>query len=618
MDNKMVNVNDDHVDDHVELEIQKCFNFSEPKCFFTYAGAGSGKTRSLVNTLNYIRQLYGEEFTVHAKQVAVITYTNAACDEIISRVENSAIFFVSTIHSFLWEIVCPYQRDIKVWVKRNIKQKLEETEEAEAKGRKGTKASNDRLAKIEGYKERLKKIDLVCKFSYNPNGENVGYDSLDHADVIKMGSEFIQSKSVLQKVIISRFPVLLIDESQDTKKELVDALLQLYKENEKKIVIGMFGDTMQRIYLDGKENLADCIPEEWVKPIKIMNHRSARRIVNLANAIRAFVDDKEQRPRSDAKEGTVHLFIADSSCDKSQTEKAVAKRMAHLTMDDEWEKEQSYQCLILEHHMAARRLGFENLFLPLYRNKKLAQSALDGSLPEVRLFSQMVFPLIDAHRSENRFEVAKVIKRYSPLLSKENLENMGKNQLQGLQNANSATKLLCELFEREETLSCIDVINEIQKTGIFSLPDRVTRVLYDYEEGKDALLDSLRQALSVSVEEMRNYCLYTSGNSSFSTHQGVKGLEYPRVMVVMDDTEAEGFLFSYEKLFGAKETTDTDRENERKGADSSISRTRRLFYVACTRAKESLALVAYTQDKESVKQTVLHNKWFSETEISIV
>lgn len=616
MGNNLTNANDNNVDDHVEVEIQGCFNLSEPKCFFTYAGAGSGKTHSLINTLNYIRQQYGEELTMHSKQVAVITYTNAACDEIISRVENSGLFFVSTIHSFLWEIVCSYQKDIKGWVKRSIEEKLEETMEAEAKGRKGTKASNDRLARIKNYQERLEKIDTVRKFSYNPNGENVGYDSLDHTDVIKMGSEFIRDKSILQKVIISRFPVLLIDESQDTKKELVDALLKLYQDN-KKIIIGMFGDTMQKIYLDGKENLADCIPAEWIKPVKVMNHRSAKRIVSLANAIRIFVDDKMQRPRSDAKEGTVHLFIADSAGDKAQTERMVARRMAQLTSDEEWKKDKSYQCLILEHHMAAKRLGFEKLFIPLYKNKKLAQSALDGSLSEVRLFSQLVFPLIDADKSGNSFEVAKVMKQFSPLLSRETLENMGQDQLQGLQNANRAVKSLCKLFENESTLSCIDVISEIQKEGIFFLSDRVTRLLNDYEEGKDTLLDSLKLALSASVKEMRNYCLYISGNSAFSTHQGVKGLEYPRVMVIMDDMEAEGFLFSYEKLFGAKEITETDKDNEHKGIDNSISRTRRLFYVACTRARESLALVAYTQDKELVKQTVIQNKWFYETEITI-
>ncbi|MBP3486842.1 MAG: ATP-dependent helicase [Roseburia sp.] len=617
MDGKKIVMDDNHVDDHVDEEIQACFDRESPKSFFTYAGAGSGKTRSLVNTLNFIKEQFGIELNIYSRQVAVITYTNAACNNILDRVEHSPIFFVSTIHSFLWEIISPYQRDIKTWVKGNIQKKLKETEIEEAKGRKGTKTSQDRLNRIENYKKRLEKIDSVRKFSYNPNGENVGYDSLDHADVIKMGSEFIKNKAIMQQILICRFPILLIDESQDTKKELVDALLDVYADNADKMIIGMFGDTMQKIYLDGKENLANTIPDSWVKPIKIMNHRSAKRIVQLANSIRLCVDDKKQEPRTDAAEGTVHLFISDSLEDKQQTELKIAKRMSQLTLDMGWE-EGAYQSLILEHHMAASRLGFRNLFLPLYKNKKLAQSVLDGSLPEAKIFSQIIFPLIDADMAGNKFEVAKIIKQYSPMISKDSLQKMATDQRQCLRNANEAKKSLCMLFEGDAEPSCIDVLKEVSSTGLFNLSERMLRLVSNLEDEQDIQIEALKQALSVPVGEMRSYCLYTEGNSSFSTHQGVKGLEYPRVMVIMDDTEAEGFLFSYEKLFGAKEMSDTDWENERQGKDSSISRTRRLFYVACTRAKESLALVAYTQDKESVKQTVLRNKWFSETEVEFI
>lgn len=433
-----------------------------------------------------------------------------------------------------------------------------------------------------------------------------------------MGSEFIRSHVIMQQVLICKFPILLIDESQDTKKELVDALLDIYASNADKMIIGMFGDTMQKIYLDGKENLANCIPESWVKPVKIMNHRSARRIVQLANSIRLCVDDKIQEPRTDASEGTVHLFITDSLEDKQQTELDVAKRMSQLTLDKEWEEKRAYQSLILEHHMAASRLGFRNLFLPLYKNKKLMQSVLDGSLPEAKLFSQIIFPLIDADMASNEFEVAKVIKQYSPLISKDTLQKIDVDQRQCLQKANKARKLLCNLFKGDTEPSCIDVLKEVNNTGIFNLTERMVRLVSTLEDEQDIQIEALKQSLSVPVSEMRSYCLYTEGNSSFSTHQGVKGLEYPRVMVIMDDTEAEGSLFSYEKLFGAKEMSDTDLENERQGKDNSISRTRRLFYVACTRAKESLALVAYTQDKELVRQAVLRNKWFSESEVEII
>ena len=125
----------------------------------------------------------------------------------------------------------------------------------------------------------------------------------------------------------------------------------------------------------------------------------------------------------------------------------------------------------------------------------------------------------------------------------------------------------------------------------------------------------MKAALSVRFDEMERYAAYVSDQTRFATHQGVKGLEYPRVMVVLDDSDAKGFLFSYEKLFGAKEQTATDVKNQEEGKDTSIRRTARLFYVACTRAKESLAVVAYSEDPNAVKQTALSNGWFDESEI---
>ena len=83
-------------------------------------------------------------------------------------------------------------------------------------------------------------------------------------------------------------------------------------------------------------------------------------------------------------------------------------------------------------------------------------------------------------------------------------------------------------------------------------------------------------------------------------------------MVIMDDAEARGFMFGYEKLFGAKAESTTDLKNAREGKETGINRTRRLFYVTCSRAEKSLALVAYTADPNAVEKYVLENNWFSE------
>jgi DNA helicase-2/ATP-dependent DNA helicase PcrA len=112
-------IDDDHVGDHVDDEIHSYLNLNEPKSFFLFAGAGSGKTRSLVNALLKVRQKSGQSLRLKSQRIAVITYTNAACDEIKSRIDYDPLFSVSTIHSFVWDLIKSHQTDIKQWLKIN-------------------------------------------------------------------------------------------------------------------------------------------------------------------------------------------------------------------------------------------------------------------------------------------------------------------------------------------------------------------------------------------------------------------------------------------------------------------------------------------------------------------
>lgn len=608
---------DDHVDDHVDREIESCFSASSPNNFFVFAGAGSGKTRSLINTLNFLDKEQGEKLLMKGKQIAVITYTNAACDEISRRLQYKSIFSVSTIHSFLWELIKNYQVDIKTWIMESVQKEIEELKQKQTKTSRG-KAGEKRAETIKKKTERLAKIRSIQKFSYNPNGDNVGYDSLSHSEVIKMSTEFIATEPTMQDILTSKYPILLIDESQDTKKELIDALLIVCEKYGEKFIVGMFGDTMQKIYNDGKDNLAKCIPDNWVKPVKIMNHRSAKRIVTLANSIRSSVDDQKQQARSDAEEGTVRLFITSKSNNKEYVEKRVAEMMAQDTGDIGWNDEEDYKSLILEHHMAASRFGFSELYMPLSNSKKFDTSLREGSIPELSILSKLVFPLLVAYQSGNDFEVAKIIRKNSPLLNKEVFITGLNNQVELLRKAEEAVELLMKLWNDGKVPTCLEVLKSIRDTGLFKVGNRVDEVLADYSQDENEKITALRTALSAPFYELERYALYVSDNTRFATHQGVKGLEFPRVMVILDDAQARGFLFSYEKLFGVKAQSDTDEKNAHDGKDTSITRTARLFYVACTRAKKSLAIVAYTENEEMVRDTALANGWFLENEIYIV
>lgn len=607
-------LSDNHVDDHVDTEIKECLTAVPPQSFFMFAGAGSGKTRSLINTLEFLAIEKGDYLAEHGKQVAVITYTNAACDEISRRLQYKPIFHVSTIHSFLWDLIKNFQMDIKSWIEASIKAEIAELQSKQ----KGKNTTQSRAEKITKKKERLEKVRKVKRFSYNPNGDNIGVDSLSHEEVVKMGSEFISVEPTMQQILISKFPILLIDESQDTKKDLIDAFIGVYNKHKDQWAIGMFGDTMQKVYTDGKDSLDKAVPKDWVFPVKVMNHRSSKRVVALANAIRKLTDDKEQRPRSDAIEGFVRLFIADTNSEKESTEKAVAQKMAEITSDQNWFMDDGYECLILEHHMAARRFGFTNLYTVLDESKLFTTALRKGEIAEISFLSNIILPLVKSYQSNNSFEIARLIRKSSPLLSKKNFQANATVQKDMLEKAEHAATSLFSLWDNDKTPSCIDILKNIQSSGLFEVSERVNDILDENYPGDDPKVNVLKEALSVPFDEMERYSAYVSDKTRFATHQGVKGLEFPRVMVVLDDAEARGFLFSYEKLFGAKEQTDTDLKNEQEGKDTSNRRTARLFYVACTRAMESLAVVAYSENPELVKSAALRNCWFSEEEILIV
>ena len=606
-------VSDNHVDDHVDVEIKECLMAVPPKSFFMFAGAGSGKTRSLINALEFLAIEKGAYLAEHGKQVAVITYTNAACDEISRRLQYKPIFYVSTIHSFLWDMIKNFQMDIKSWIEASI-----EAETAELQAKQKEKSITSRAEKITKKKERLEKVRKVKRFSYNPNGDNIGVDSLSHDEVVKMGSEFISVEPTMQQILVNKFPILLIDESQDTKKELVDALLCVYDKYKDQWAIGMFGDTMQKVYTDGKDSLDKAVPKDWVFPVKVMNHRSSKRVVTLANAIRKLTDDKEQRSRSDAIEGFARLFIVDTNSEKESTEKTIAQNMAEITSNQNWLMDDGYECLILEHHMAAHRFGFAHLYTVLDESKLFATALRKGEIAEISFLTNTVLPLIKAYRSDDAFEIARLIRKSSPLLSEKNFEANATMQNEMLEKAECAATSLFSLWDNGNIPSCIDILKNIQSSGLFEVSERVNDILDENYPGDDPKVNALKEALLVPFDEMERYSAYVTDRTRFATHQGVKGLEFPRVMVILDDAEARGFLFSYEKLFGAKDQTATDLKNEKEGKDTSNRRTARLFYVACTRAMDSLAVVAYSENPELVKSTALSNGWFSEEEILMI
>ncbi|AEA66909.1 Hypothetical protein PSEBR_a747 [Pseudomonas brassicacearum subsp. brassicacearum NFM421] len=611
-------VSNDDVDDAVDVEISRCLNLDDPQSFFLFAGAGSGKTRSLVTALKKVQIDFGSRLRFKGQRVGVITYTNAASEEIERRLAFDPTIEVSTIHSFAWSLIEGLNRDIREWLRLDLAADIEKLNKDEAKGRAGTKASATRLSKIASKTKRLANLDSVKRFVYSPTGENRGRDSLNHSEVIQLTSHFLSSKPAMQSILVGRFPLLLIDESQDTNKNLIDALFAVQSTHKARFALGLLGDMMQRIYSDGKEGLGQNLPGDWATPTKQMNHRCPRRVVSLINKVREATDKQQQKWRSDSAEGCIRLYILPSeTSDKQAAEKAIGEHMAKVSADDNWNDLKTCKTLTLEHRMAARRMGFLEMFVPLYEVESWRPNFLDGSLPIVRFFSEEVLPLIQAKKREDRFGIARIAREHSPLLSVDALR-AGDNSQSQLQLVASSIDQLMSLWVDGADPSLAEVLRNVAATKLFPIPellqpnayrDKALDAVEPAVDGVDADRQSERAAaidafLEAPFSQIEPFANYVSGKAHFDTHQGVKGLQFDRVMVIMDDEEARGFMFKYENLFGGKGV-----------GDPSVESTRRLFYVTCSRAMQSLALVAYTSSPGRVSKFAINEGWFSADEI---
>ncbi|WWW12507.1 UvrD-helicase domain-containing protein [Arcobacter cryaerophilus gv. pseudocryaerophilus] len=103
-------------------QIYQCIDTKES--FVLDAGAGSGKTWSLVESLKYIIKNNGENFNRNNQKIVCITYTNVAKNEIIERLENNELVIVSTIHDFLWNCISQFKKELKIKLIGNIEEKI--------------------------------------------------------------------------------------------------------------------------------------------------------------------------------------------------------------------------------------------------------------------------------------------------------------------------------------------------------------------------------------------------------------------------------------------------------------------------------------------------------------
>lgn len=136
-----------------------------------------------------------------------------------------------------------------------------------------------------------------------------------------------------------------------------------------------------------------------------------------------------------------------------------------------------------------------------------------------------------------------------------------------------------------------EVINIADEYGICKKDDKLERFVTE----KEYVFNRVKE---IKFYEFQNLYNYLEGNTPFSTQHKTKGAEFDNVLVILDNGRWNDYNF--EKMFAGG------------NLGSVENRTRKIFYVCCTRAKENLALFFYNPS-QSVITTA--KGWFGEDNV---
>ncbi len=607
-------------DTRADIELRDLLDGDQLECFVMVAGAGSGKTTSLVKALDHVVTQHGARLRARTQQVACITYTEVAAKEIHADVGNSPLVAVSTIHSFLWSLIQPFQKDISKWVRRRIESSIEEIREKQknysSRTRKTTieKDASD----LEKLGNQLQSHAEVSRYVYGV-GSDYSKGILGHEDIVTMVPELLLSSRLLQRILANKHPYIFVDESQDTFPNVVEALKCVGSEARGSVCLGFFGDPMQQIYQRG---VGAITPEAgWAQIQKPENFRSSNKVLSVINQVRSAADGLVQvpgRPASKQAEGECFFFVLPADDHRSKRLDQVRAWLGEHSNAGSWladsvERGEGAKVLMIVHRMVAKRMGFEHLYAAFHDgpSKSLKEAFDEGDAWPLRPFEQVILPICMAESVDSP-SVISVIREKGGVL---NVDMPDQDVKKSLVIARDAAERLRKTVAKAGPGSVGAALRLAATTRLIAPDPQLSAYLEPHGDHSDVVLNSKTKEVldsfsACDVSEVPAYFKYFRQQSPYSTQHGTKGAEFSKVVVVLDDEEANYRLYSYEKLFGFKELSDTDKQNLAAGKESVLERTRRLLYVCVSRAAESLAVVTFTRDVAAAKSAIENAKTF--------
>ena len=649
----------------LELDIQQkindCLDNFESFCFD--AGAGAGKTYALQKSIEHILKMEGENLKLRNQKILCITYTNAAKDEILSRLGKNSAILVSTIHEFLWEFISIQQELLTIEHRNKI---IDELDTIDHKINENSLSNSVNLVdfqnminddkfmkifyntpsspakdfkeKIIGYNKNFKSyLSNVNKFSslvkdinkkykleislkkiedkeskkiiYNPvqNRDKLENYVISHDTLLLYCKNIITNQDILKRLFSDRYPYILIDEYQDTDEKVVAIIdsIREYSNSRKKLVVGFFGDSLQNIYGSGIGVLPN--KEKYKSIEKVFNRRSSKQIVELIEKIRND-DFGQQSIYTDFDNGSYNFYISgdDFNIDTFLQENHLINKTA---------------CLLMKNDDISKARGFDEILSVLKKFPRfsganfenVSNEFLQKNLQHMGWFLREILTFIDfiqKVRDDNSTvrEIIQFITSNKPKLTfavmKQFIGNLREPNISTL----SIDRCIDEIANIQEPISGNDILKKI-----FLIDDTAENILlniknraYDYFYYSQDSEESERE--TAVVDEFFN----------LDISQFIKWYNY-----IFDDSKQESI--SYYTLHGSKglefdnvvvvlqdnfaRKTDYCKyyfENYGNSdcLDKRFSEVRNLLYVACSRAKLNLHVIYICSLQESILENI--------------
>jgi len=570
------------------------------------AGAGSGKTRVITTKIAYLIS----EKIADPGSILAVTFTNKAANEMKERVcritEDANYSMIRTFHSFgawllrrhsnllnlnnnftIYDETDSYSLLKQVTDKKYKRDELKNYCHIISRAKDRCLSPEDDLTRL----SRMTNVNEVYRV-YQDKLEDIG--NVDFGDLIMRSVELLRNFPEVKSKMQDRFRIILIDEYQDSNKAQFYLLKELYNKNN---YICVVGDEDQSIYRFRGAEINNILkfPEYFIgtKIIRLEeNYRSTQTILNAANSV--VQHNKHRLGKNLWTENIKGSPIIITSLSDEHEE---ARFCASILKDGKYNS----TAILYRNNFQSR--AFESLFLKFGIPYRIIGTVRFYEREEIKdVLAYMSFLLnpndlvafirivnkpgrgigsvsINKIISEDKDDLFLSCKSAKAILAKKTAKGLGAfiiiiEDLKNLLNDEPSSEPLSRITDILIHISGLRdyYLNKDETENTFRVQnlDELINATLSYPAGIEGIKSFLED---VTLNSADDNPYYSENKVSLITIHNTKGLEFERVII----TGMEDGLFPYflDKIF----ENDLDLEEER-----------RLFYVAMTRAENSLFL----------------------------